>query len=156
MRQFYEELVPMALGLCMRYANNRRMAEEFVQDGFVRVFEKLGQLSDPAAAHAWVRQIMLTTCITYYRKKYRRKEELRSDFDTADVQVNLSPYSLDDILAALQLLGPTQRAAFNLVEVEGYTIDETAERLGITSQSVKNCLHRAKHRLREILTGARE
>ena len=43
-KALYDSFAPMAMGVCMRYAHSRAEAEDWLQDGFVRVFEKIGQV----------------------------------------------------------------------------------------------------------------
>ena len=151
MRALYEEMAPMAMGVCMRYSRSREEAQDLLQDGFVKVFEKLGTLKDPERVGAWIHQIMVNVCID----SFHRRKELRFIDDTLEepVTLPLDPFAMDEIVAAIQKLPPHQQAVFNLVEVEGYSCEEAAQRLGQTSSAVRATLCRAKAALRGMLRG---
>lgn len=150
MRALYEEMAPMAMGVCMRYSRCREDAQDLMQDGFVKVFEKLGSLKEPEKVGAWIHQIMVNVCIDAF---YSRKE-LRYLDDTMEepVTLPLDPFAMDEIVAALQTLPPHQRAVFNLIEVEGYSCEEVAQQLRQTSSAIRATLCRAKAALRDRLT----
>lgn len=149
MRALYEEMAPMAMGVCMRYSHSREEAQDLMQDGFLKVFEKLGTLKNPERVGAWIYQIMVNVCID----DYARRKELRYLDDTAvePVTLPLDPFTMGEIVAAVQQLPPHQRTAFNLVEVEGYSCEEAAQRLKLTASGVRASLSRAKAALREKL-----
>lgn len=149
MRALYEEMAPMAMGVCMRYSHDRNQAQDLMQDGFVKVFEKLGSLKDPEKVGAWIHQIMVNVCVDYFHSR----KELRylDDIEAEPVTLPLDPFGMDEIVFAIQKLPPHQRAIFNLVEVEGYSCEESAKRLGQKASAIRATLCRAKAQLREML-----
>ena len=149
MRTLYDRMAPMAMGVCMRYARNREEAQDLMQDGFVKVFEHLGSLKSPERVGAWIHQIMVNVCIDYYYS--RRELRFLDDSDVEPVTMPLDPFTMDEIVAAIQKLLPYQRTVFNLVEVEGYSCEDAAKRLGHSSSGIRATLCRAKAALREIL-----
>lgn len=149
MRELYEEMAPMAMGVCMRYARSREEAQDLMQEGFIKVFEHLGRLKEEEKLGAWIHKIMVNTCIDFY---YSRKElRLLDDVTVEPVTLPLDPFGMEEIVAAIQQLPPHQRAVFNLVEVEGYSCEEVAQRLRQTASGVRATLCRAKATLREEL-----
>ena len=151
MRALYEEMAPMAMGVCMRYSRSREEAQDLMQDGFVKVFEKLGSLKEPERVGAWVHQIMVNVCIDHFHS--RKEMRYFDDVDAEPVTLPLDPFTMGEIVAAVQQLPPHQRAAFNLVEVEGYSCEEAAERLKVSASGLRATLSRAKATLRETLRG---
>lgn len=139
----------MAMGVCMRYSRSREEAQDLMQDGFIKVFEKLGTLKEPERVGAWIHQIMVNVCID----SFHRRKEFRFLDDTMEepVTLPLDPFAMDEIVAAIQELPPHQQAVFNLVEVEGYSCEEAARRLRQTASAVRATLCRAKAALREKL-----
>lgn len=154
-RALYDTFAPMAMGVCMRYATDRDVAQDLLQDGMVQVFEKIGQLRDPQGLGAWIYRLMVNTCLQYLRK---RKEEVvglpENPLSAEEFSLSVfdDPFAMEEVVLALQQLPPSQRMAFNLVEVDGYTISEVAQRVGCSEANVRALLSRAKGRLREILT----
>ena len=149
MRELYEEMAPMAMGVCMRYSRSREQAQDLMQDGFLRVFEKLRTLKEPEKVGAWIYQIMVNVCMDYL-KSLRPMQSLDDAVGEA-VTLPLDPFGMAEIVEAMQQLPPHQRMVFNLVEVEGYSCEETAQSLGLSPSGVRATLSRAKAQLREIL-----
>ena len=69
----YEAMAPMAMGVCMRYSSDRDEAQDLMQDGFVKVFEKIGRVREPEHLAAWIYRVMFSVCMKNYRRKVRRK-----------------------------------------------------------------------------------
>lgn len=148
-RALYDAVAEMAMGICMRYAADRDEAQDMLQDGFIKVFERIGTLRDPEGVRSWVYGVMMNTCIDHQRTRrgWVPLEEVREParFDT-------DPFGTEELVAAIQRLSPMPRTVFNLCEVEGYTQDEVAKRLKTNKVAVKVALSRAKSELRKILT----
>ena len=69
MRRLYETTAPMAMGVCMRYCRNREEAQDVMQDGYVKVFERIGRLREPEKLMAWVYQLMVNECLNHLRDR---------------------------------------------------------------------------------------
>ncbi len=149
-RALYDSTCRMALGVCQRYSHDRDEAQDLMQDAYIKVYEKIGTLREPDKLMSWVYNIMINTCLD----KHRTSHEVLP-LDQAEpqyVSLDLDPYAAEEIVAALQKLSPLQRDVFNLCEVEGYSLDEVAERINSNNLAVRVNLCRAKERLRKILT----
>ncbi len=149
-RALYDATSSKAMGICMRYAHNRADAEDMLQEGYIRVFEKIRTLKDPESLQAWVARIMVNVCIQTLRKSHQFM--LTDEDEALGVSVNYDPYAIDDIIAAIQQLQPQQRVVFNMCEVEGYSYEETAQKLRCSQVNVRALLCRAKQMLREQLS----
>ena len=147
-RALYEAFAPMAMGVCMRYASDRDAAQDLMQDGFVRVFEGIGKVRDASRLGGWIYKVILNECL----KSCRNKVSTLPVDEVECVQQPLDPFAADEVVAALQRLSPAQRGVFNLVEVEGYSIGESAVKLKCSEVNVRALLSRAKSRLRELLS----
>lgn len=152
-RALYDTFAPMAMGVCMRYVHDRDEAQDLLQDGFVRVFEHVGKVRDPERLGAWIYKLMVNECLKYYRRHVRTQyiEEVAAD----SVLLPTDPFGTEEVVAAMGKLTSAQRTAFNLVEVEGYTYEETAGEMRCSEVNVRALLCRAKERLREELRGER-
>ena len=149
-RALYDAFAPMAMGICMRYATDRDAAQDLMQDGFVRVFENIGRLRDPERLGAWVYRLMLNECLQQYRRQ--KPMPFAADEMVESVQLPLDPFGMEEVVEALRRLAPSQRMAFNLIEVEGYTYEEAAGKMKCSEVNVRALLSRAKSCLRDILT----
>lgn len=154
-RALYDAFAPMAMGVCMRYATDRDDAQDLLQDGMVRVFEKIGQVRAPEGLGAWIYRLMVNECLQHLR---RHPPTERGDWAGGDgvamaVQLPDDPFAMEEIVLALQKLPPAQRLAFNLVEVEGYPFGESARMMKCSEANVRALLSRAKATLRGMLEG---
>lgn len=153
-RALYERLAPMALGVCMRYMHDRDEAQDIMQDGFVRVFEHIGQLHDAEKTPAWVRSVMVNECLQHFRRQ--RLPMVASGGETGSVVPPHDPFANEEIVLALQHIAPQQRVVFNLVAVEEYSYSEAAEKLRCSEVNVRALYSRACAALRNLLDRNKE
>ena len=148
-RALYDAMAPMVGGVCARYAANHAEMQDLVQDVFIKVFERIGSLVDSERLGGWIYSMAVNTCIDNLRRRQRRVslEDIEVDVPVVDTD----PFAMEEILSAMQWLTPMLRAVFNLCDVEGYTLDEAAARLGSNNQAVRVALCRARRLLREKL-----
>ena len=151
-RALYDEMAPMAMGVCMRFAHSRPEAQDLMQDGFIRVFERIDKLDNPSSLGAWVYQIMLNTCINHFRGAVRMEslDEYGDAFTPLATEPD-DPFSNEEVVQALQQITPQQRLVFNLVDVEGMDEQRVTEQLGCKLTTVRSLRSKAKKRLQEIL-----
>ena len=148
-RELYDTLSPMAMGVCMRYAADRQQAQDLMQDGFIKVYENIDSLREPESLGAWVYGIMVNVGINHCLKA--KRYHFVDEGELEAVTLPLDPFSMEEVVRALQQLPERPRMAFNLVEVEGYSIDEAAERMKMTASGLRATLCRAKAMLRRKL-----
>ena len=148
-RDLYEAFAPMAMGVCMRYVKNREEAQDVMQEGWVRVFERIGQLKDPQQVGGWIYRVMVNVSLRHYQRLKARLDVVGEEMEMTTLDTD--PFGMEEVVQAMQRLAPQQRVVFNLVEVEGYSYPEVAERLGCSEVNVRALLSRAKAGLREQL-----
>ena len=145
----YEAMAPMAMGVCMRYSSDRDEAQDLMQDGFVKVFEKIGRVREPEHLAAWIYRVMFSVCMKNYRRKVRRKTAEMAVVEP--VELPLDPFADEEIVAALQQLAPAQRHVFNLVTVEGYSYTDAAHEMRCSEVNVRALYSRARMEMRNLL-----
>lgn len=145
-KQLYDFYSVKVWGLILRYCAQEEEAREILQIGFIRVFEKLSQFQFRGSFEGWVKRIMIHTALEQYRKK-----EIFSSLpdDENDEQISVDEtihYKLqkEDVLKAMQLLAPGFRTVLNLYAIEAYSHSEIAEMLGISENTSKSQLSRAR------------
>ncbi|MBR1550183.1 MAG: sigma-70 family RNA polymerase sigma factor [Bacteroidales bacterium] len=154
MRRLYETTAPMALGVCMRYCHNRETAQDLMQEGYIKVFEHIGRLREPEKLMAWVRQLMVNECLNHLRS---HKETVSlEELDEEPAVPPADPFTVEEVVRALQGLPERQRMVFNLLEVEGVAPKKVARRLKTNEQNVKVLFSRACNRLQEILKNEKD
>lgn len=152
-RALYDATAPMAMGVCMRYAASRAEAQDMMQDGYVKVFEKIGTLHEPESVVSWIYTVMVNTCVQHCRKQ--RRETVVDDMEPLAGSFDFDPCAKQDLVAAMQQLTPRQRTVFNLFTIEGYSLNEVAERLKCSNVSVRVMLNRSRNIMKEFLTNKR-
>lgn len=136
--------------VCLRYARHRDEAQDLLQEGFIRVFDKLGSFRMEGSLEGWVRRIMVHTCINHFRRKAVRAEVL----GTGHVpERSVPPTALDDLgqaelMALVQQLPDGYRMVFNLYAIEGYDHTEIAALLGCNEGTSRSQLAKARRALR--------
>jgi RNA polymerase sigma factor (sigma-70 family) len=157
MATFYERFYAYALSVCLAYANNREDARELLNDGFMKVFRRLGELRDETALKPWLRTIMVNTAIDHYRKTKPATAPLTPQLEegVAEPHQNdeaiLAQLSAEHILAVLHTLPSAYRMVFSLFVLEGYPHREIADRLQIAESTSRAHLTEANRLLRRAL-----
>ena len=148
----YKQFASKMLGVCCRYATDRMEAEDMMQNGFIRVFQKIGDFRGEGSFEGWMRRIMVHSSIEYYRKHHKMMQLV--DLDEAGAECASNPLAsakleANDLLLLIQQLSPGYRIVFNLYAIEGYSHREIAAIVGITEGASKSQLSRARSILRE-------
>jgi RNA polymerase sigma-70 factor (ECF subfamily) len=156
-QQLYQEYYGKMMGVCLRYAGSRDEALDLLHEGFIKVFQNISRYKAGTSLPAWIRTIVVNTCIDYYRRNTRRRTEdideiLHLTNDEPDILSNLTER---EILDAVQELSPAYRAVFNLYVVEGYSHKEIADALQITESTCRSNLVKARIKLQEYFSAKR-
>jgi len=137
----------------MRFTHSEDEARDMVHDGFLKVFSNIRRYKTGSSMGAWMRRIMINTCIDAYRRqKNKRTELLEEAGNISKPELNpVDTFSENEILNAVQQLPYMYRSVFNLFVVEGYSHREIAELLDINESTSRSNLVKARHRLRASL-----
>ena len=148
--------------VCLRMTNNTAEAEDLTQDAFLQVFRKLATFRGDSALSTWLYRIAVNTVLMHFRKKALRQISLDEPYNQDAKTVRREYGSRDDRLVgsvdrialarAIQELPDGYRTIFLLHEVEGYEHQEIAELLECSVGNSKSQLHKAKLRIRELLS----
>jgi RNA polymerase sigma-70 factor (ECF subfamily) len=134
------------LTLCKRYLKDADLAEEQLLNGFMQVFDKIHQFQGSGSFQGWVRKIMVTTCLGWIRKNRKLYKEV--DIDTVDfpseMESGVDRLQADDLMRVIHQLPQGYNTIFNLFAIEGYTHAEIADQLGISINTSKSQLSRAR------------
>lgn len=153
----YEQYYGKMMGVCLRYAGSKDEALDLLHEGFIKVFQRIGRYQAGTSLPAWIRTIVVNTCIDSYRKNVRRRtEDINEAFTHSDSDPDaLSSLTEQEILGAVQQLSYSYRTVFNLYVMEGYSHKEIAEALQITESTSRSNLVKARLRLQEHFTSKR-
>lgn len=147
----YERFAGKMYGVCLRYARSSADAADILQEGFVKVFTKLGQYGFQGSFEGWIRKIMVNTALRQYqRQRFDREESGLERLPDHPVDPDaLSLLSEAELLKLIAQLPDGYRVVFNLVAVEGYSHGEVAETLGIQESTSRSQLTKARRWLCE-------
>ena len=156
--RLYRGHVDRVFTLCTRMTGDRQKAEELTQDVFVRAWEKLGSFRGESAFGTWLHRLAVNVVLNDRQAEKRRRDqhddgiEDTDQLSYGDVRPLPVPGLSIDLESAIATLPPGAKKVFVLHDVEGYTHEEIAGMLGVTSGGCKAQLHRARMLLRERLT----
>jgi len=150
----------LVYGLCLRMTQNVAEAEDITQDVFILLHRKVGSFRGESQFTTWLHRMTVNQVLMRFRKSRARREEALEDCDAQGSAVSFTTgvpdrTALIDRMAldmALEQLPPGYRAAFILHDVEGYEHEEVARMLGCAVGTSKSQLHKARAKLRKILT----
>jgi RNA polymerase sigma-70 factor (ECF subfamily) len=130
-------------------------AEDAMQEAYLRAFAKLDQFAGQAKFSTWLTKIAVYEALGRLRRA-KSEEELPETMNIDD-NPERTTYGRElqsAIEKAVDGLPSLYRSVFVMREVEDLSVAETAECLGITQESVKTRLHRARALLRSRLEHA--
>ena len=149
----YKQFYGYAMGVGLRYCQDRDDALEVVNDAFIKAFNSMGSYDITKPFKAWLRTIVVNTAIDRRRKDM--KLQLNIELDQAAPIVShinaIDNLNAQDILNLMKELPAIQLTIFNLYEIDGYNHDEISGMLNIPASSSRVYLSRAKEKLRKII-----
>ncbi len=149
--QLYRLTAAKMMAVCMRYAKDRMEAEDVLQTGYIRVFQKIQEFRGEGSFEGWMRRIMVNAAIESYRKNLKDMQlvSMEEAYEQPSQGFDFSRLGMQDLLKVIQKLSDGYRMVFNMYVIEGYSHKEIAETLGITEGASKSQLSRARTILRE-------
>ncbi|MCO5264121.1 MAG: sigma-70 family RNA polymerase sigma factor [Lentimicrobium sp.] len=155
-KRLYEKYARKMFGVCLRYAGDQPMAEDFMQEGFIRVFANLKNYRMEGSFEGWIRRIMINTSLEILRKKdiFRYASPLDNDFEVSDqAEEGEDVPDTDALVRLIQAMPAGFRAVFNLYVVENCSHKEIGQMLGISEGTSKSQYARARAWLQKRLKG---
>lgn len=137
--------------VCLRYARHELEAQDLLQEGFIRVYEKLGAFRMEGSLEGWIRRIMVHTAINQYRRKAFQNERFGLEhLPEEPVPARaLEHLGAQELMALVAQLPDGYRHVFNLYAIEGYDHSEIAQMLGCGESTSRSQLSKARRFLQE-------
>ena len=146
---------------------DRSEAEEAVQDGYMKAFDAIESFAGRSSLSTWLTRIVVNEALSRRSRAQKRsrllnqesvlvleeyREKLMAGSVTQSPEKVLMRRQIAKLLeAAIARLPDTFRPVFVLREIEGLSVEDTAETLQIPEETVKTRLHRARRRLQKEL-----
>ncbi|MCC6542047.1 MAG: RNA polymerase sigma factor, partial [Flavobacteriales bacterium] len=139
---------------CLRYARHQLEAQDLMQEGFIRVFEKLPTFRMDGSLEGWVRRIMVHTAINQYRKKAFQQERFGLEHlpETPVEPLAIDHLSEKELMQLIAELPDGYRHVFNLYAIEGFDHAEIAAMLGCGESTSRSQLSKARNHLQARIT----
>lgn len=150
--QVYDELDAELRRFIRRRVRDPETAEDLLQDVYLKIHSRIGDLRDEERLQAWVYRIARNAITDHYRATKPTEELGEMPYipdDPADAEV--AERLSGSIRRFLDALPPPYREALILTEDEGLTQAQLAQRLGISVPGAKSRVQRARGRLKSLL-----
>lgn len=153
--ELYQMFSAKMFAICIRFSRDRAEAEDTLQDGFIKIFDTIGQYSGKGSFEGWMKRIFINTALEKFRKKHQIQlvEEL-PDIEDCDIDENMQIPS-EVLTEFIEQLPERYKLVFNLYVMEDMQHKEIADSLGITEGTSKSNLARArdilKRKIKEYL-----
>ncbi len=152
METLYEQHASRVFSVVRRLVGDDHLAEDVSQDAWIRAFEKLGSFRGEAAFGTWMHRLAVNTALNRLRRRGRRPQVESSVEKRVSTGPDERVLNQRVLAQALDRLPEGYRRVLVLHDVEGMTHQEIAELLGIAVGTSKSQLHKARARMRELLT----
>lgn len=151
-KMLYDRHARKMMGVCLRYCKNQDEAKDLLQDGFIKVFEKISTYRGEGSLEAWIKKIVITTALEEIRRKKIDFMRLPDENVEEDEPIATdSKLQTQDLLRIIQQLPEGFRVVFNLYAIEGFSHNEIAEKLNITEGTSKSQYARARAYIQRLL-----
>lgn len=150
--RLFHQYIRAMYNTALRLMGSEFEAEDVVQEGFIKAFQRLSQFEQRANFGAWLKRIIINTALDRLRMSMPEFTGLESiDPVHEDEQEEISLPSPEQVNEEILRLPEGCRQVFSLYLLEGYSQQEVADELGISVSTVKTQYRRARLLLRERL-----
>ena len=141
-------------GIAQLVLRDPERAADVTQDALVAAWRDLSALRDPDRFEAWLHRVLIRTC-----RREARNARLRRVTEIHELPVETAPaadelpqlFDRDELERGFRRLGIDERAIVVLHHIEGFSLAEIAEILGVPTGTVKSRLHRSLQTMRATL-----
>jgi RNA polymerase sigma-70 factor (ECF subfamily) len=148
-KEIYQLFAGKLFSICLKYSKNKQEAQDNFQDGFIVIFDKIGQFNFKGSFEGWLKRVMVNTVLLKYRKKNVLNIVTDDIPDEVIVDVDDDEISLDFLLNLINELPDRYRMVFNLYALDGYSHKEISEMMLIAEGTSKSNLARARAILKQ-------
>ena len=156
--ELYEKYAPLMFSVCRRYVMQLQEAEDILVCGFTKIFQKLDQFKGQGSFEGWVRRIIINEALGFIRRN--KSMYLEVEIDKADREPDFQKMSdqleVEVLEKMIDRLPMGYKTVFNLYAIEGFSHKEIAEKLGISENTSKSQLSRARTHLQQLLLSAEQ
>ncbi len=153
--QLYDLYVKAMYNIALKYVQKTDVAEDVVQEAFLKAFKKIEMFDAQVTFGAWLKRIVINQSIDYLKK---RKIEVIS-IDAKVINLSSEPIqwelnktiSVNEIIKKINELPTKYKTVLQLFLLEGYDHQEISEILKISNVASRTQLLRGKNKLKKLL-----
>lgn len=151
--QIWKQLSTKLRLFFLKRVSNEQAAEDLLQETFLRIHRRLGDVDDEKRLTSWVFQIARNLVVDHYRAKGKSLEVSMSHDPeaTPEEEENLNELVSSWFPKMISLLPEGYREAVELYELEKVPQQEIADRLSISLSGAKSRVQRGREKLKSIL-----
>lgn len=153
-KRLYDTFSPKMYVLCCRYVKDSMEAEDVLVTAFTKILDKIDQYKSEGSFEGWIRRVVVNEALTWLRRN--RNMYLELELEAADYEPDYKSLSdhleAEDLMTMINELPSGYRIVFNLYAIDGYSHKEIADQLGISENTSKSQLSRARAYLQKLLT----
>lgn len=157
-KRIYELFAPKMVNVCRRYARDVEQAQDFMHDGFIKVFLNMSKFRGESSLETWITRIMINNSISSIKKEIRKGIKVKiedaklRETETFDYELERKqPISAKQVFEVMEELPIGYKTVLSLYVLDGYTHKEIGEQLGISDGTSKSQLAKAKKMLAKLL-----
>lgn len=153
-RLLFETYAPIMMATVIRYVKSEHLANDVIQDGFIKVFKNLSSFKRDGKLESWIKRIMINRALDELRKE--KRNSFTKQFEEIEFSITLNEQADDRLLAdnlldIVKQLPDGYRTIFNLYAIEGFSHKEIGEMISISESTSKSQYSRARKVLQEAL-----
>jgi RNA polymerase sigma factor (sigma-70 family) len=152
-QSLYDRYAGRLHALCCRYVKEKMEAEDVFITAFTKILDRIGQFKGDGSFEGWMKRIMINESLSYLRKNKNMylEREIEAAGREPDYHSLESSLQAEDVMKMIDRLPSGYRIVFNMYAIDGYSHKEIAEQLGISENTSKSQLSRARMALQKML-----
>lgn len=156
--ELYRQHSTRLFNLAWRMCGTRADAEDLLQEIFLQAYRKLPDFRGDSSVGTWLYRLAMNRCLDHLKSRQTRANSSTTTLDEESIpgprRVPDGGIKRLDLERAIARLPEGARAAFVLHDVEGFQHHEIADILGISEGTSKSQVHKARLKMRALLTAA--
>lgn len=157
----YNEYGRALFTICRKYADCQETSEDWFQEGFLNILDKLKTFRGDAHIKTWMSRLMVNFCLNKLKEPIRKIEWQTIDHEVEGLEedeedVVLETISLEEVLQIMQSMPLGFRLVLNMYALEGRTHAEIAKELKISEGTSKSQLFKARRWIQNQINGRKE
>lgn len=157
-KALFDKYSGMLMTVCRRYFPDAELAEDTLQEGFIRIFQSLHQFNFQGSFEGWLKKVVVNIAL----RKIQTERKVRDwmDLSVADTKEfrcsAIDKLEEEDILGIIGTLPVDYRTVFNMYIIDGFSHKEIAQILNITESTSRSQLVKARQMLQKMIIETNE